>query len=61
MSRCCDQELLNSWNSFGTTDGFINDGETISTPTIMFVAAMDALFDKLDKRLLKRIKDKFYD
>ena len=42
---------------FGTTDGFINDGTTITAPTLMFVAAMDRLFEELKKTpFLSRVK-----
>ena len=42
---------------FNTTDGFINEGDGIITaPTIMFVAAIDKLFEKIDSRLLNRVR-----
>ena len=42
---------------FNTTDGFINEGDGIITaPTIMFVSAIDKLFEKIDSRLLNRVR-----
>ena len=43
--------------SFNTTDGFINEGDgVITAPTIMFVAAIDKLLEKIDSTLLKRVR-----
>jgi len=42
---------------FGTTDGFIDDGKTITAPALMFVKAVDTLFGKLKTtNLLTRVK-----
>ena len=42
---------------FNTTDGFINEGDgVITAPTIMFVAAIDKLFGKIDSELIKRVR-----
>ena len=44
---------------FNTTDGFINEGNGIITaPTIMFVAAMDQLLEKIDSSLLSRVRSR---
>ena len=39
---------------YETTDGYIQQGNEVGAPTLMFVEAFDALFSKLDKNLLSR-------
>lgn len=41
---------------YETSDGYIQQGNEIGAPTLMFVEAFDVLFSKLDKNLLSRTK-----
>ena len=59
MQKCAKLGLRSSvtYFSFGTTDGFIDDGKTITAPALMFVKAVDTLFEKLKTTsLLARVK-----
>ncbi|CBY20495.1 unnamed protein product [Oikopleura dioica] len=41
---------------YETTDGYIQQGNEVGAPTLMFVEAFDVLFSKLNKDLLSRTK-----